>query len=185
MSKDCNQIISELKTIREDTQQKFGELSFEQLNWRTSDESWSIAQCFEHLVITNEIYFENIQKVADGTHQNNFFSKIPFVTDITGAIMKKVLSPEWSKKMKTLKMFKPSYNDISENILEDFSKNQNRLISLMEATKDLDIRKIKVAEPIGAAVNLRLVDAFEVLVVHEKRHFNQAKRVAENEGFPK
>ena len=184
MSNEVNDLIENAKVIEDEVQSTFGKLSAKQLNWKPSENVWSIAQCLDHLVVTNNLYFENIQKVADGTHRNNFFSKIPFATDIIGFVMKKVLSPDWKPKMKTLKMFKPSYSRISGNILENFSKNQSRFIDLMEASKNLDYKKIKVAEPISIAINLRLVDAFEVLIVHEKRHFNQAKRVLESEGFP-
>ncbi len=184
MSNKVNDLIENAKVIDEEIQTTFGGLSAKQLNWKPAENSWSVAQCLEHLVVTNDLYFENIQKVADGTHRNNFFSGIPFTTDIIGFVMKKVMSPDWKPKMKTLKMFKPSFSDVSENVLENFSKNQSRFIGLMEASKNLNYGKIKVAEPIGRAVNLRLVDAFEVLVVHEQRHFNQAKKVMELENFP-
>ena len=185
MSKPISSFIATVEIIDDEVRQTFGELSKEQFNWKPNPKSWSIAQCLEHLIVTNDLYFENIQKVADGTHRNNLFSKIPFVTDLIGFGMKKILSPDWKMKMKTFEMFKPSYSDVSESILEDFSKHQEKFIALMESTKDLDCREIKVAEPIGVAVNLRLIDAFEVLVVHEQRHFNQARRVLEMEKFPR
>lgn len=183
MNKKFGELILQIRVIQKDVQKTFAGLSNEQLNWQPSDKEWSIGQCLEHLVVTNNLYFVNIQKVADGTHRNNFFSKIPVIPNVIGIVMKKILAPEWKPKMKTIKMFKPSVSDVSENVLADFAENQIRFIGLMEATKDLDAKKIKVAEPIGSAVNLTLIDAFEVLAVHEKRHFNQAKLVMELKEF--
>ena len=180
-----NDFIVNANAIADEIQTGFSGLSVEQLNWKPNDTSWSIAQCVEHLIITNNLYFQNIQKVADGTHSNNIFSMIPVIPLITGSLMKKLLGPDSFKKVKTFAMFKPSQSDISDDVLEKFAENQYRFINLMEQTKNLDVRKIKVAEPIGSAVNLRLVDAFEVLVVHEKRHLLQAKRVLGTAGFPK
>lgn len=185
MTDEVGRLIADAEVFARDVKSTFGELSAEELNWKPNVDEWSIAQCLEHLVITNNLYFENIQKVADGTHRNNIFSAIPFATAIIGVLMKKIMSPEWGKKMKTLKIFKPSFSEISENAVESFSENQDRFIALMTATMRLNVRKIKVAEPIGRAVNLRLLDAFEVLLVHEQRHFNQAVRVMEFAGFPK
>ena len=179
------ELVSISEIIAEDFQKTFGGLTGGQLNWKPGEKEWSVAQCVEHLVITNNLYFENIQKVADGNHKNNIYSKIPLIPNLTGLVMKKVLSPEWRPKIKTFEMFKPAKSSVREDILEVFDKNQRRLISLMDATKNLEVRKIKVAEPIGRAVNLRLIDAFEILVVHEKRHFNQAKRVLNLPEFPK
>lgn len=178
-------LIENAKEIDNEIQLTFGKLSSDQLNWKPNEAVWSIAQCLDHLVVTNNLYFENVQKVVDGTHQNNFFSRIPFGVDLIGFVMKKVLSPDWKPKMKTLKMFEPTYSEIAGNDLENFSKNQSRFIGLMESSRNLDHKNIKVAEPISVAINLRLIDAFEILVVHERRHFDQAKRVMELETFPR
>ena len=166
-----SEIISELETISADTQTTFGNLSVEQINWKPSEKVWSVGQCFEHLIVTNNLYFPNIQKVIDGKHRNNFFSKIPFATDLIAVLMRNSLNPEQKRKMKTFKIFEPAASDVSETIIADFTKNQQKLIEVAKAVKDFDIHKIKISEPIGAALNLRLDDAFEILAMHEKRHF--------------
>lgn len=185
MNEEFSNLIVEAKTIVENSKVTFGRLSAEQINWKPNVKSWSIGQCFEHLIITNELYFPNIQAVIDGTHQNNFFSKIPFSTDVIAALMKNTLKPEQKRKMKTFKIFEPTASNVSEKIFEDFAENQTKLIEMIEAVKDSDIHKIKIAEPLHQALNLRLFDAFEILVLHEKRHFLQAENVLKMEGFPK
>lgn len=185
MSNQVNGLISNARIISDEVREVFGDLSAEQLNWKPNDSEWSVGQCFEHLITTNDLYLANIQKVADGTHVNNWFSVIPLFPDLVGQQLKKAVSPDSPKKIKTFSIFEPSFSDISEGIIGDFGKNQERLISLMEAVKDRDLRKIKIVTPLSDAVNVRLSDAFEVIVMHERRHFNQAKRVLEAEGFPK
>lgn len=176
--------ISELETISADAQNTFGALSVEQINWKLNTESWSVGQCFEHLIVTNNLYFPNIQKVADGKHRNNFFSKIPFAPDLIALLMKNSLNPEQKRKMKTFKIFEPAASNVSETIIDDFVENQQRLIEMVKFVKDFDIHKIKISEPIGTVLNLRLDDAFEILAMHEKRHFKQAERVTKTDGFP-
>ena len=185
MHDDIPKFIEDLERVSAQTRDVFGGLSGAQLNWKPSAESWSVGQCFEHLIITNDLYFPIIQKVADGTHRNSFFSKIPFSTDLIAALMKNSLKPEQSRKMKTFKIFEPATSNISPTILEEFAANQRKLIALIESVRDLDIDKIKISEPLSAALNLRLSNAFEILVMHEKRHFLQAERVTQSAGFPK
>ena len=185
MSREIEGFIAEAKEISKEVRETFGTLSAEQLNWKPSENVWSVGQCFDHLITTNELYIKEIQKVADGTHQNNWFSAIPFAVDIVGKILKKAVSPASTRKIKTFAVFEASTSDISENIIEDFHTNQAKIISLMEATKNLDTRKIKIPEPISPLVNIRLIDAFDVTILHERRHFNQAKNILETEGFPK
>lgn len=185
MNTNFSNLITDAKKISEIAKHTFGKLSTEQLNWKPNAKSWSIAQCFEHLIVTNNLYFPEIQKVIGGTHRNNFFSKIPFSVDLIGILMKNALNPEQKRKMKTFKIFEPAASDVSPTIIEDFAENQRKLIEMIEAAKDFDVRKIKIAEPLSVALNLRLDDAFEILVMHEKRHFLQAERVLETGNFPK
>ncbi len=185
MTRSLVDLNSELKAIAETTKNVFGNLSAGQLNWKPSPETWSIGQCFEHLIITNNLYFPAIQNVIDGTHRNNFFSKIPFSTNLIGSLMKNSLKPEQARKMKTFKVFEPTASDISVTIFADFTESNQKLAAMFEACKNLDIHKIKIPEPLSPALNLRLDDAFEILVLHEKRHFLQAERVLKMEVFPK
>lgn len=179
-----SEIISDLETISEEARKTFGALSAEQLNWKPSAKSWSIGQCFEHLIVTNELYFPSIRKVIAGTHHNNPYSKIPFAVDLIAALMKNSLNPDQKRKLKTFKIFEPTASNISSTIIEDFIENQQDLIEMAKSVKNINIHQIKISEPVGAALNLRLDDAFEILAMHEKRHFKQAERVMEIEGFP-
>jgi Asp-tRNA(Asn)/Glu-tRNA(Gln) amidotransferase C subunit len=185
MSKEIDRYIANIKIISDEVRETFGGLSAAQLNWKPNAKSWSIGQCFDHLITTNSEYFPKIQKVADGTHENNWFSAIPFLPDFIGKMLKKAVNPDSLKKMKNPPVFTPSGSEISETILEDFYKNLEEMISLMEAVKHLDTRKIKIATPVSDAVNIRLNDAFEASVMHNRRHFNQAKRVMEMKEFPR
>jgi hypothetical protein len=185
MHEDVPRFIEDLRQISADVKSVFGGLSSAQLNWKPNAKDWSVGQCFEHLIITNDLYFPNIRKVIDGKHRNNFFSKIPFSTDIIAALMKNSLKPEQSRKMKTFQIFEPATSSISPTIIEEFAANQQKLIALVEAVKDLDIHRIKISEPLSTALNLRLSDAFAILILHEKRHFLQAGRVLKSDEFPK
>ena len=126
-----SETVSNLQKIADDAQKTFGSLSPEQINWRPSAGDWSVRQCFEHLIVTNNLYFRIIQKVAGGAHRNNFFSKIPFSTDLIGALMKNSLNPDQKRKMKTFKVFEPAASDVSETVIEDFADNQRKLIELI------------------------------------------------------
>lgn len=185
MTGEIAKLIAEAEAIAGNAGRTFGKLDAEELNWKPDAKSWSVGQCFEHLVVTNDLYFPNIRKVLDGRHRNNFFSRIPFAVDLIAALMKNSLKPEQPRKMKTFKIFEPAASGVPESIVEDFAENQLKMIELMKGAEAFDIYRIKIAEPLSRALNLRLRDAFEILILHEKRHFRQAERVLQTEGFPK
>lgn len=184
MKADLSKLITEIERISVNAEETFGKLSSEQLNWKPNTESWSIGQCFEHLIVTNNLYFPAIQRVIDGKHRNNFYSKIPFGVDLIAVLMKNSLNPNQKRKMKTFTIFEPAVSDIPNTIIEDFSKNNRKLIEMIHAVSNKEIHKIKIPEPLHDALNLRLADAFEILLLHEQRHFRQAERVLQSKEFP-
>jgi len=54
----------------------------------------------------------------------------------------------------------------------------------MKATEHLDLEKIVITSPVAGVVVYSLMDAYRLIVVHEQRHFQQAKRVTEEPSFP-
>jgi hypothetical protein len=55
----------------------------------------------------------------------------------------------------------------------------------MKATEDLDVEKIIISSPVTNLITYSLMDAYRIIINHEKRHFLQAIRVSEMDGFPK
>ena len=55
----------------------------------------------------------------------------------------------------------------------------------MKATKDLDLEKIKISSPVTNLITYSLMDAYRIIINHEKRHLLQATKVSEMDGFPK
>ena len=185
MSEDLNKLISEIDLIAEKVEKSFGDLTAEQLNWKPDAKSWSVAQCLEHLIVTNETEFPAIERVSKGEHRNPFWSKVPFLTDFWGRFVLKAVEPENTKKTKNPKVFSPSASEIDANIVRRFVEHQQKVVELMTATKDLDLTQIVITSPVAVFVTYRLSDAYKIVVLHEWRHFRQAERVTEAENFPK
>jgi hypothetical protein len=54
----------------------------------------------------------------------------------------------------------------------------------MRATEDLDLEKIIISSPVTNLITYSLMDAYRIIITHEKRHLLQAIRVSEMDGFP-
>ena len=65
-------ITSALKQVADEARANFGNLSSEQLNWKAGEKSWSVGQCFDHIIKTNELFFPEFEKIAAGNRKNNF-----------------------------------------------------------------------------------------------------------------
>lgn len=176
-------IISELENVSKDVRETFGHLSAEQINWKPAPESWSVAQCLEHLVKSNEMFFDDMDKIASGTRKNSLWENWSPFTSFFGRFLNKSLAAD-SKKFKTSAWASPP-SEVDPNIVEKFMDHQSKLTEKINATKDEDWGKAVVTSPFVPVMTYRVSDGFEIFVTHEKRHFRQAKRVIETEGFPK
>jgi hypothetical protein len=54
----------------------------------------------------------------------------------------------------------------------------------MRATRGADLRRTVVTSPVSPVATYSLLDAYRIVVAHERKHFEQARRVARSAGFP-
>lgn len=184
MNDGLSELISQAGTIADDARQVFGGLSAQQLNWKPAPERWSVGQCFDHLITTNSGYLPVIDDVLQGRNKSSVWQKLPFWPSIWGKLLIKSLDPKQARKIKAPKSFEPAQSDISGSIINDFVAQQVAVMEKMKATETLDLERIVITSPAAAQVAYSLMDAYRIIVVHERRHFQQAQRVIETSGFP-
>lgn len=179
-----NEIISEFEKITDDVQKTFGDLSPEQLNWKPSAESWSVAQCFDHLIKSNEAFKPEFEKVISGEKKHSLWEKYSPLTGFFGNFLLKSLKNDAKKfKAPTKDIVPPS--DVAPDIIERFVKNQAEIIESVKLLEHIDWDETIVTSPFLKLMTYRLDKALEIGVEHEKRHFRQAQRVTQNPNFPK
>ena len=171
--------------ITDETLAGFGDLTAQQLNWKPSTDQWSVGQCFDHLVTANEAFFRIFEKGISGEKKSTFWESLPWLPAFWGKMVIKAVAPESTRKFKAPKIFQPSSSRVDGAIIRRFIDQQNQVIRYMKATKDLDLEKIKISSPVTNLITYSLMDAYRVIITHEKRHLLQAMRVSEMDGFPK
>ena len=180
---DVPSLIAAASQVAVDAKSTFGHLSSTQLNWKPSAERWSVGQCFDHLITSNKGYLPIVDDVLKG-RKRSFLESMPLLPGLAGKLLIKSLDPATTRKIKAPKRFEPAQSDISASVIDDFAAQQNQIVEKMKATEHLDLEKIVITSPAVAAVTYSLMDAYRIIVVHEHRHFQQAKRVTEETAFP-
>jgi len=176
-------LIAAANNVATEARSSFGYLTALQLNWKPSAGRWSVAQCFDHLLTSNKGYFPIIESVLAGKKQT-LWESMPLLPGLAGKLLIKSLDPASTRKLKAPKRFEPAQSDISASVINDFVDQQGKLIERMKATEHLNLERIVITSPALAAITYSLMDAYRIIVVHEERHFQQAKRVTEETGFP-
>ena len=179
-----DEVVKGVAAVADDTKRTFGSLTKEQLNWKPSPERWSVAQCFDHLITANRGYLPIIDDVLKGQKKSSVWQKLPLLPGLWGKILIKSLDPKQTRKMRAPAKFHPARSDVNGSIIHDFVGQQQQLLEKIKATANLDLERIVITSPAASVITYSLMDAYRIIVVHERRHFQQAQRVTEETGFP-
>lgn len=152
-------------------------LSEAQLNFKSSAESWSIAECTEHLALSENNIFGMLQG-ALAEEANPARREEVQISDEQLVMM----ITDRSQKVKTFAAFEPSgkFGSVS-NSLAEFEKLRKEHIAYVNTTDD-DLRNHFTQLPFGT------IDAYQILLfmsAHTERHILQIEEVMAHEDFPK
>ena len=185
MENAVSDICRELKNVANESREAFGSLTAEQLNWKPDAKSWSVAQCFDHLITTHSLYFPLFDRLIAGDKQTTFWEKYSPLSGFFGRFLIKGLDPNNKKKMKTTGKAFPSSSEIGADIIERFGEHQEEMARYVERLPlDPKWNELMITSPLLGFVTYSLDDAMTFVPMHCRRHFDQAKRVTEAAGFP-
>ncbi len=171
--------IEALNAVTREVEQRFGGLSSDEINRRTNPDSWSVGQCLEHLILSNELYYPDLDAIASGTHRNSFWQKwSPFSVFGARLLIYSQKSDGRRYKVPIESAVPPS--DAPADIVVKFAAHHEVLISKLVACADADPYRTVITSPFMKFLTYRLVEVPEIIVEHERRHVRQAGRVLES-----
>ena len=168
-----------LDTLTVQFQETFGHLSAEQLNVKPNANTWSIGQNIDHLIVLNRSFYSELEAARNGTQKIGFLGKMGFMQRFFGNFILKSSEPTRRKKIKTFPVWQPEQSNVSADILKQFGEYQEELKDVIVNSKDLLEQKAVIRSPANNMIVYPVEMLFEIIVVHEERHLNQAKEVLE------
>ncbi len=170
--------ITTLEAVTTDVRTAFGGLSAEELNQRPADGGWSVAQCLDHLITINTLYFPLLDSMRVGPPTPSAWERFSPLSGLFGRLLTKSLSPDSKRKVKTTRKAQPSASTIDAGIIDRFTEHQDALIERVRGiAPTVNHETTIVTSPLAALVTYSLADCLTLLAVHEQRHLAQAKRV--------
>lgn len=145
------------------------------LNFRTSEDSWSALECLEHLNRYGDFYIPEINRRVSSAGRS---SQPYFKPGILGNYFAKSMLPkEKLNTMKTLKAMNPIHSSLDKSVVNTFIKQQEMMLELLEEAQHVDLEKIKIGISISKLIKLKLGDTFRFVIYHNSRHIEQIKRI--------
>lgn len=152
-------------------------LTSEQLHFKASEDSWSISQCLEHIILTEDMIFGMIQEYMKNPTNPEDKEKIQYSDqDILN------FSTDRSEKYKAPEMLLPDGKfDNSEDALNELSKQREAVISFIKQTPMDELRNRVNESPSGHS------DVYQSLLFmagHTARHTLQIEEIKSAANFP-
>ena len=157
------------------------DLDATRLLWRPSPERWGVADCMEHLVSTGAAYHPKLRAAIEAAAHDPARDDARWTTSWVGRFLLGAVGPNGrSVRAPAALIPPPARPDAPARLLAQ----QEELRALIAEAHGADLRAVRIPSPIGRLLSLRLGEAIEMLLLHQRRHLNQAWRVRRASNFP-
>lgn len=174
MNRNYSEVVAELQKLSYHTQKTFGTLTAEEINRKPSHGGWSIGQCFEHLILSNNGLLKSFTDAAD--KPNSFWENYSPLSTFFGNYLINYNKND-TKKVKTPTKTIVPPSEVNADIISKFVENNRKVSDEIRKLKNVDWKKRIVTSPFLSVITYRLGDGIKILIEHEKRHIRQAEKV--------
>ena len=161
----------------------FGSLSHAQLNWRTERSRWSVGQCFHHLVIANALMLDRAD-AALANPPDTFPERVSMWPRLLGPMMIRSQAPGTSRKYKAPAKARPGPTEVTGDVIARFVTQHEEAAQRIRKLDARVVSRIIMTSPFVRVITYSVLDGYRLLVAHDWRHFEQARRVTLSAGFP-
>lgn len=174
-------ISKQVEEVTAAVKREFGGLNENQLNQKPEPDKWSIAQCLDHLVVYNETFITEFEKLLSGKYKPTLWQRINPLTKFAGERGLDLLRAG-KIKMKAPAIFAPSKDPMIRDIMTRFLDHQKRLGSIFDKLEQGGMHNKVISSPLTPALTLTAGDAMHIMAEHEDRHLKQAMNVKQTTG---
>lgn len=185
----------ELRSAGEEARKLADDLSDRELWWRPAPDRWSIGECLDHLVRTDEAYLASLDRAIGEGRRRGLEAEEPSGPTLVGRWLPRLLEPPPRPAVPApgeIRPRRPGAGPDAEDggskappdPLDAFLGLRPRLLRRLQAADGLDLGRIRLSSPFFAWMRFDLGSAFRIVAAHERRHLWQARRVREDEAFP-
>ena len=160
-------------------------LSDPQMLWRPKPRSWSIAECFLHMIAVARPYLVAIDAGIDRARAKGYRRDRPSRHPIVGRWFVESFEPPPRMRFPAPKLFlPPAPQGPTTVIVGDFMRLGHEIEERLDRAQGLDLGRTVVVSPVTSLLRLSLGLSFALLTAHERRHLYQARAVTREAAFP-
>ena len=168
---------------------KLVHLGDNQLKWTPKSENWSINEVLAHLnkyaSYYHGVFKERIDLTKFKEPKENFTSS-PLGRSAWKS-MKLGNANNIKRKFRAPKSFNPRIDKeiMTGNEINLFIASQEELLNIINDSRNVNLRRVKVPISISHIIKFRLGDALQFVIYHNERHLQQVLNILGSSHFPK
>jgi hypothetical protein len=162
---------------KKDAESLIAGLTEDQAAWRAHPAAWSVAECLDHLALTNRLYVRAMQPAADAARRKNKLRRRPALPGFFGAWFVRSLEPPPKMKSKSPQVIKPRNAPTLAEVSVAFLASHTDAHEFLRANEELDLAAIRFPNPFLKGLRLSLATALHAIPAHERRHLHQVRAV--------
>jgi len=160
-------------------------LSDQAFQWRPGPRRWSIAECFEHLNLTVELYLPGMERAIETAQARGWRSNDAVRLGWLGRWMIDTIEPPAKRRFKAPGAFRPQRILPLSEAMPRFMKLRDELEERLRKAEGLDLQRAKIRSPAMPLVRFSLGETFAIVTTHDRRHLWQAGQVKQSADFPR
>jgi len=143
-----------------------------------AEAGWSIVECFAHLNTYAEFYLPRIEKALDQATPLDESSN--FKHSFLGRYFINMMDPNRGKrKYKALKRHQPVGVDNPYAIISTYIQYLENILGILKKARGKNLLRKSVTTSLSDWLRINPGDAILFILIHNKRHMEQAKRILE------
>lgn len=146
---------------------------------RPAPGAWSVAECLDHLAITNRVYLASFQVPADRARAEGRTRRGPARPGWAGALFIASVEPppKWWSKLPAPKKIRPHASPPLAESMAAFKESLSAVREFLRTYRDLDLSGVAFPNPFLPGVRFSLATGLHVIAAHVRRHLWQGRRV--------
>ncbi len=150
--------------------------------WQPAPGSWSVAECLDHLAVSNRLYVAAMEPSAERARRDGRLRRRPALPGILGGWFAKSLEPPATRKMRAPRTIVPRPSPPLADAAAAFFASHVQVVEFLRRYPDIDLAGVRFPNPFIRGLRFSLATGVHVLAAHERRHLWQAWNVRNAQG---
>lgn len=177
-AKERAQLIQFLNDSRKEFLDSVSNLSDAQWRWKPAPERWSVGECAEHIVLSEEMLFSKAQEAIHNPADPDWETKTAGKTEILLSVM-----AQRKGKAQAPEEIQPTGKLSRDEIMARFARDRDATLKFSETT-DLTLKEHLAPHPFPIFNPLNAYQWVLYIPLHNMRHDKQIAEVKSTAGFP-